>query len=747
MMNRITLIAAFCLMLSTTLLAQPLTERVPGDAVVYIGWQGTDALKGYEGSNLEKLAPHSTLGRVFTEALPEFWRLVGEQVGADETDIELSATLTSLLWKRPSAIYFGPMDLTNPRKPQPRVALLCDAGADAAAVAERVRAIIGEAARPDLKINVETDGTLVIFTVGSVRFDAGDRLNRSEAFAKVMDEVQSDAAATVYVNVAGIVESVDAMMATERDKKARETWPKVRDALALKQIKAAAWSAGFAGKDWSTRTFVWAPAPRAGLAALGGEGAISDDLLKLVPQDATYLNAFTFDVALALKQSREVARKIGPDVSRNFERALGGATMFLGKNLQNDVLEPLGAEWAIYYSPQIAGASVGGFIAVNKLDDPAKAEQAIMQAAQAIANGLGALPMGPIKFGGRVTEIDGLKIYYLGTPLVAPAWAIQDGTLYVGLYPQFIASAAREARQSGKSILDNPAFVKLRGQFDAKQIAGLSFNDLPKSAELGSGYQALVSLVRLLGVVDMFGGELPEPVVPPLHVIRPLLSVSGSVSWLDDEGYHVESRSPFPGSELLSEQGLIAQAGGAFAGTAIAAVLLPSMNRAQEMTNQMRSVSNLRQIGMCILLFSNENKGKYPDDLGELLKSQDVGMEVFVSPRTETALPGNRVGMDAAAQAAWVNENSDYVYLGKGMTQGVNPETVVAYENSDRVEDGINLLFGDGHVEFLNMDFALDTINRQAGEKADEDEEEVEEAAPNEGNAPQERQPAKLRGN
>ena len=41
-------------------------------------------------------------------------------------------------------------------------------------------------------------------------------------------------------------------------------------------------------------------------------------------------------------------------------------------------------------------------------------------------------------------------------------------------------------------------------------------------------------------------------------------------------------------------------------------ILLPSLNRARETANRVKCASNLKQIGLAILLYSNENRGLYP---------------------------------------------------------------------------------------------------------------------------------------
>jgi prepilin-type processing-associated H-X9-DG protein len=66
-----------------------------------------------------------------------------------------------------------------------------------------------------------------------------------------------------------------------------------------------------------------------------------------------------------------------------------------------------------------------------------------------------------------------------------------------------------------------------------------------------------------------------------------------------------------------------------------------------------------------------------------------------------------------------VNEHTDYVYLGAGMNSTVGAETIVLYEKPGaHGKQGMNMLFGDGHVEFQLMPNAMRMIqDQQAGRK------------------------------
>jgi prepilin-type processing-associated H-X9-DG protein len=198
--------------------------------------------------------------------------------------------------------------------------------------------------------------------------------------------------------------------------------------------------------------------------------------------------------------------------------------------------------------------------------------------------------------------------------------------------------------------------------------------------------------------------------LPPLNQLMQHLAPAGAVSWVDDAGWHETSTSAFPGSTILATDPTSVM------GPAImTSILLPSLNRARETANRVKCASNEREIGMAILLYSNEHQGAYPPDLGTLIKTQDIAAECFTCPSSGDEIPPQIKAANKDAQAAWGNEHSAYIYVGAGLKNNAPASTVVLYEKKDNHdEDGMNFLYADGHVEWQSMDVAEQLIKNAA---------------------------------
>ncbi len=370
----------------------------------------------------------------------------------------------------------------------------------------------------------------------------------------------------------------------------------------------------------------------------------------------------------------------------------------LGMDIEKDVLGSLGDEWGVYTSPEIGGSGIIGMAVVNKLRDPAKADKALAGLAD-VANKIIAQQMKgqPMKVQFAQTKAGDLTVHYLAIPFVVPAWAVKGNNLYIGLYPQVVVSAAGQGKAGGKSILDNPAYQALRTQLAGTHApSSMEFLDLPKTAP--EGYQGVLMISRLyMGMADMFGIQSPPLLLPPLDKLLPHMEPAGSFSWSDAAGWHMRGMTPFPGAEMLATQQQMMVGEVAL----MTSILLPALNSARERAQRIKCGSNLRQIGVSVMIYATDNGGKYPPDLGTLVTATDLPAGVFVCPSGNTPPPPP--GMKPADAAAWVNAHSDYIYLGAGKKNGaIGGNDVLAYEKPGaHGGQGMEVLYGDGHVDWV----------------------------------------------
>jgi prepilin-type processing-associated H-X9-DG protein len=454
-------------------------------------------------------------------------------------------------------------------------------------------------------------------------------------------------------------------------------------------LKRVAWSGGFDGADWAERAFIDAPAPRKGLLALLDNKPLPDDLLKSIPKSATLVAAGGFDLSRLLAEVRSAVKSIDAQAAQNLEKGLSAGSMMVGTNLEKDLIDPLGPHWTVYCAPSVGGNGILGFTLINRLDDPARAERSL-NALELFANNMIVMQTRKQKDAPHIAfrqskTADG-AVHFLPVPFVAPSWAVKGQNLYVGLFPQIVSGAAAQTASAKDSILDNETFTKARARVGGEQATAIQFLDLPKVG--ADGYPQVLAIAQVgLGFADMFGVPAPPMVLPPLDKLQPHFTPLIAIARGDDRGFYFHKVVPFPGADYFGPQSQ------AFMGqnAMMLSILLPSLNRARETANRVKSASNLRQLGQGMLLWSNENGGKFPPDVATLRKymaDMDVKTdELFKSPLGSG--PGGE----------------DYVYLYyEGLNNAASAEVIVAYDaaalNRREGRDGTNLLFGDGHVEW-----------------------------------------------
>ena len=95
--------------------AQPLADRVPADALVYVGWSGAANLgPSYDRSHLKAVLDASDFPKLFTDFLPRLSQRLGQENATSGEAASMIAAIGARFWRHPSAFYFGGLDYNRP---------------------------------------------------------------------------------------------------------------------------------------------------------------------------------------------------------------------------------------------------------------------------------------------------------------------------------------------------------------------------------------------------------------------------------------------------------------------------------------------------------------------------------------------------------------------------------------------------------------------------------------------------------
>ena len=120
----------------------------------------------------------------------------------------------------------------------------------------------------------------------------------------------------------------------------------------------------------------------------------------------------------------------------------------------------------------------------------------------------------------------------------------------------------------------------------------------------------------------------------------------------------------------------------------------------REQSNRVKCASNMRQIGQALQMWANDHGGNFPNQLSDVL-DEDLTASVFNCPDTDDT-PATGATTRAIAADVTAGGHLSYIYLGKGLTTQAASDVVLLYEPlANHQNQGMNVLFADGHVDFL----------------------------------------------
>ncbi len=136
---------------------------------------------------------------------------------------------------------------------------------------------------------------------------------------------------------------------------------------------------------------------------------------------------------------------------------------------------------------------------------------------------------------------------------------------------------------------------------------------------------------------------------------------------------------------------------------AISEAMAPAIIAARQQANMVKSASNERQLLQGMLLYANDNGGAYPDDMDSIIKKyMDGNTDVQINP-------------------AATGDDDGYKYIKPPEGTSAGADRLVIYEDFDEnawPEEGINVGYGDGHVEHVMDKDTFEQQLKDAKEKA-----------------------------
>ncbi|HEV8377253.1 MAG TPA: hypothetical protein VGP99_00260, partial [Tepidisphaeraceae bacterium] len=315
--------------------AQPLSDRVPAEALIYIGWQGSENMPAnFSQTHAKALLDETNLPKVFNEMIPALVRRAGQQDQQLGEILKMVFGIYGPVWRHPTAIYSSRIDFNAPA---PRLALICKADNDADGLAEQLDKLAKIMQGGDFPFPIRTfkDNGLVGLTIGyddakqALASEASRALAASAPFKSAMAQVQKEPISIFYADTEAIFTMVSQGIHFFGDENAKANWPKIRDALNLAGLKRVVFTGAFEGPDWATQCFIDAPAPRTGIVKLLDSQPASDDLYRAIPATASFAVAGSCDLAKVISEVRTVIGNIDANAQAMFDKGLGAAGLFL----------------------------------------------------------------------------------------------------------------------------------------------------------------------------------------------------------------------------------------------------------------------------------------------------------------------------------------------------------------------------------------------------------------------------------
>ncbi len=746
--------------LSSSVLAQqePLADRVPSDALLYVGWEGKSRMgERYAGSKLKQYIEVMNLSAEWTK-LTDTIKAQAPTQGADAQKFDALVQILPSVWDKPWVFYIRdlpevpqPGQKADPKKPalklsEPydllRAALLIDAGDQAAEIAQRVTLFVNDGSPHSPKVEVAGSWVVVQVNLPDLAAEVrsggpvkGQKLSDNAGFRAAMNTIkfQGKPSLAFYSDTLRWQESITRWAKATSTTEEQRDWRGFQDVTGLPGLHSVSYAAGFAEQGWTSGALISAPAAtRKGLVKWYVDSTpISPETLALLPVNASWFKAVRLDMDATISLFLDFKRTVTPPAQQlDLGAAAAGkdadedlfaeVNKALGFDLRQDLLSQIGPDWVMFTDPFAVGPTGLGIVLATPVRDVARVERAMtriegqVNAMFAQRNNPGAAPGAvPAGMQFQVVEQGGIKLHLLNAIFASPTWAIHNGTLYFSPLTQSVIAAA-QAPAMNKSITQPNAkqLVPLAQRFVPAGCKAISLSGADLTVTAPIVYNQYMTLTQMLPMMmAQQGVKAPPYVLPPLQPIIATLGNATGAAWTDDSGYYSRSLSPFPTALTTWSPQLMAGAPAPM----LVGILLPALGAARRTATQMQANTQARGIQGACVLYAQANKGKYPPDLGTLVINNFFTVDYAISPNATTTVPAGFAGWPKPQQAAWVNKNASFVLIAGG-TDNIDAERIDVVEKILKPNmPRIAVAFGDNHVELRLVEDVRQKLLKQTG--------------------------------
>lgn len=525
-------------------------------------------------------------------------------------------------------------------------------------------------------------GNYLVFSVNegdglALKYVQGNQ--RRSAPACLQDVPGSGDALVVHFDRARLFDVFGAMARTQGGEKEFSLFEAAIRLLGLSDIKSFTERVGFDGPDIVGHCLLEMPKPQTGLFA----NVKPIDLSQFDRVDASAMNATAANCDLAglYDTLMQMARTVmGSDFSE-VEQGIAAVEAELNFKIRQGLLESLNGPMLSYVLPGGAtmGSPQGGFVIIAKLKNAKLWEDSLTALEKVAAE----RSEGMVQVSSQVQDgrtVRTWAVMPLAMAQIMPSWTVVGDRVVIGSNPALLTSTIKQIDSRTKSIRGTEGFKEVTSKLPANL---LSFKYGDSKLQFT---QVMTAAQQVWPMATMFaskaGLKLPF-VLPSLSHIAQDMGPSCQYSWLDARGL----RSYYRGPGI--EPSLGAVAGGALG----AGIMMPAFARAREQARNAVSMSNLRQLGLGVIMYADDHEGTLPDSF-EQAKEYYGSSKVLESPLKPKGFDG-----------------PSYIYInGHSMKARSPSRQIVMYENPKYCRDTINAVFLDGHVERMQRGRFLETL-------------------------------------